>query len=181
MLDASMNVALQRQAPSIHGHDRELRVVGASIDVALQRQAPSTHGHDRELRVVGASTNGQFDLGRFRVASVEDHRVPDQPAELSMTDSRELLGHGLLVFGLTQPDLHQLVVAKCGVECSRHACTDTRLADLDDGSQLMRQPAKKFSLISLESHSSPLPQPPETAPVCSSSSVGGVSSSRSSR
>ena len=107
--------------------------------------------------------------------------MPDEPAELGTTDIRELLGPGLLVFGLTQPDLYQLVVAECGVESSHHAGTDAGLADLDDGSQFMRQPAKKLALLSLESPGSPLPQPPETAAVCSSSSDGGVSSSRSSR
>ena len=99
----------------------------------------------RTAAVAGAPS-GELKPRLFGVGPVEDHRVPDQPAELGAHPVGQGPGGGLLVLGLLQADLDQLVVEERRVECAEHGLAEPGLAHVDHRPKGVSLATKPFTL-----------------------------------
>lgn len=94
----------------------------------------------------GSALAGQGDPRFLGMGAIEHHGVADNSAERGAAAARQLLGRGLFVRWLAQPDLHELVLVECLVEGAEHGFGDSALADKDDWLGWMREAAQVAAL-----------------------------------
>ena len=112
--------------------------------------------------------------------------MTDEAAELSASALGELGGHGLLVFGLSQPDLDQLVGEELSQDLPHDGVGDPVQPYVNHGVEVVCQPAEVFFLVALKARRTMSSSPgrlPGRGPLQnrtrtfrpSGSSAGGVS------